>query len=89
MKSLPADAGGTGSIPNPGRSHVHQRGKAHELQLLSLSSRVWEPQLLSPRATTRETAAMRSLGPTTAEQRLLSAMRKRPVQQQRSSTAKD
>ena len=81
MKSLPANAGGTGSIPDPGRSHVHQSSKAHELQLLSLSS--------SLGATTRETAAMRSLGPTTGEQRLLSAMRKRPVQQQRPSTAKD
>ena len=41
-KNLPANAGDTGSIPGPGRSHMLRSNKARE------------PQLLSPHATTTE-----------------------------------
>ena len=38
----------TGSIPDPGRPHMPHSNRAHLPQLLSLCSRVWEPQLLKP-----------------------------------------
>ena len=44
----PANAGGTGLIAGPGRSHMPQNNKARVPQLLSLRSRACEPQLLSP-----------------------------------------
>ena len=47
VKNLPANAGVTGSIPGPGRSH----------------SRACEPQLLSPRATTTEAHVPRACAP--------------------------
>ena len=48
VKNPPANAGDTGSIPGPGRSHMPQSNKAHVPQLLSLCSRAREPQLLKP-----------------------------------------
>ena len=48
MNNLPDNAGDTGSIPAPGRSHVPQSHKAHVPQLLKLCRRAQEPQRLSP-----------------------------------------
>ena len=56
VKNPPANAGDTGSIPGPGRSHI-PGSKARAPQLLSLHSRAHEPQLLSPCAATREATA--------------------------------
>ena len=50
VKNPPANAGDTGSIPGPGRSHVRWSSQARAPQLLSLCSRAQEPQLLSPHA---------------------------------------
>ena len=63
VKSPPAKAGDTGSIPGPGRSHMLQSIYAHVPQLLSLCSRAWEAQLLSPCATTTETRAAEVCAP--------------------------
>ena len=49
-----ANAGDTGSIPGPGRSHMPRSNEARAPQLLSLCSGAREPQLLSPCATTTE-----------------------------------
>ena len=57
VKNLPANAGDTGSIPGPGRSHVPWSNEAHAPQLLSLCSRAREPQLLSPHVTITEACA--------------------------------
>ena len=38
IKNLPANAGDTGSIPRPGRSHVPWSNSARAPQLLSLHS---------------------------------------------------
>ena len=46
--SPPANAGDTGSIPGPGRSHMLRSGWARPPQLPSLLSRAHEPQLLKP-----------------------------------------
>ena len=48
VKHLPANAGDTGSIPGLERSHMPRNNKACAPELLSLCSRAWEPQLLSP-----------------------------------------
>ena len=48
VKNLPASAGDTGSIPNPGRSHVPQSSWAGVPQLLSVCPRAQEPRLLKP-----------------------------------------
>ena len=48
VKNLPADAGDTGSIPCPGGPHMPQSNQAGALQLLSLCSRAWQPQVLKP-----------------------------------------
>ena len=37
-----------GSIPGPGASQVPQRNQACALQILSLLSRAWEPQMRKP-----------------------------------------
>ena len=50
----PANAGDTGSIPDPGRLHMPQSNEPQAPQLLSLRSRAREPQLLSQRAATTE-----------------------------------
>ena len=54
VKNLSANAGDTGSIPGLGRSHILWSSYARMPQLLSLCSTAWEPQLLSPRATTTD-----------------------------------
>ena len=63
VENPPANAGDTGSILGPGRSHMPQSNEAHVPQLLSLSSRAREPQLLSPRAATTEARAPRAHAP--------------------------
>ena len=63
VKNLPANAGDTGSIPGPGRSHMPRSNEAHVPQLLSLCSRAHEPQLLSLRAATTEVCAPRARAP--------------------------
>ena len=50
VKNLPANAGDTGSAPDPGRPHVPQSSWAHAPQLRSLSTRAQELQLPSPSA---------------------------------------
>ena len=57
-------AGAVGSVPWSGRSHVPRSDQGLAPQLLSLCSRVWEAQLLSPHATTREAQMPYSLGST-------------------------
>ena len=47
-KNLPASAGDTGSIPDPGRSHMPQSNKACEPQLLIRCPRAQELQLQKP-----------------------------------------
>ena len=47
VKHLPANAGDTGSIPGPGRSHMPRSNWAPAPQLLSLRSRAREPQPLT------------------------------------------
>ena len=49
-----------GSIPGMGRSHMPWSSYARAPQLLSLGSRAWELQLLSPLATTTEWACSRA-----------------------------
>ena len=63
VKTPPANAGDTGSIPGPGRSHMPQSNWARVPQLLSLCSRAHEPQLLSPRAATTEAHVPRAHAP--------------------------
>ena len=60
VENPPANAGDTGSIPGPGRSHMPRSNSARAPQLLSLCSRVREPQLLSLCATTTEARAPRA-----------------------------
>ena len=47
VKNPPANSGDMGSSPGPGRSHMPQSKEAPTSQLLSLSSRAREPQLLT------------------------------------------
>ena len=54
VKNPPANAGGTGSSPGPGRSHMPRSNEPRVPQLLSLCSKARKPQLLSPSATTTE-----------------------------------
>jgi len=48
VKNHPANSGGTGSIPDPGRSHMPQSNETCAPQLLGLCSGAWEPQLQKP-----------------------------------------
>ena len=48
VKNLPANAGDTGSVPGPGRSHMQQSNSAQAPWLLGLCSRAWELQLWQP-----------------------------------------
>ena len=48
VKYLPANAGGTGSVPDLERFHMPRRNEARVPQLLSLCSRAWELQLQKP-----------------------------------------
>ena len=59
-KNMPANAGDTGLIPGPGRSHMPRSNYARAPQLLSLRSRAREPQLLSLCAKTTEAHAPRA-----------------------------
>ena len=68
VQNLPANAGDTGSGPDLGKSHVPQSNEARVLQLLSLSSRAWEPQLLSPHTLEPMLHKERSPHATTREQ---------------------
>ena len=52
VKTLLVNAGDTGLIPDPGRSHMLQSNQAHMPQLPCLYSRAQEPQLPSPQAAT-------------------------------------
>ena len=63
VKNPPANAGGTGLSPGPGRSHMPRSNEARAPQLLSLCSRACEPQLLNPRATTTEARTPRARAP--------------------------
>ena len=54
VNSPPANEGDMGSIPDLGRSYMLQGNQASVSQLLSLCSRAWEPQPLSPCAATSE-----------------------------------
>ena len=73
VKNPPANARDTGLIPDLGRSPMLWSNKACAPQPLSLCSRTWEPQLLSPCAlyslcsTTKEATAVRSLCTTVRE----------------------
>ena len=57
VKNLPVDAGDTGLIRDLGRSHMPRSNKACTKQLLSLCSKAWELQLLSPCTITMEARA--------------------------------
>ena len=95
VKNLPANAGDTGSVLDLGRSHMSQSSYAHVSQLLSLSCRAWEPQLLSlhdiiieaqvPQSLcfTRKATPMRSQHTATRKQSLLSTTGEKPTQQRR------
>ena len=58
VKNLPAKARDTGSIPGPGRSHIPRSNWGHVPQLLSMSSKVQEVQLLSPSTASPEARAL-------------------------------
>ena len=60
VKNLPANAGDTGLIPGPVRSHMPWSNKARVPQLLSLCVRAREQQRLSPCATTTEARGPRA-----------------------------
>ena len=89
VKNLPAHAGDMVSIPDLGRSHMLQSNWARVPQLLSLCSRAWDLQLLSPCAATtedsvpqsprsavREATAMRSLCTVTKDKPYLPQLEK-------------
>ena len=42
-KNLPTNVGDTGSIPDPGRSHMPQSNEAHVSQAQNPRSRAWKP----------------------------------------------
>ena len=48
VRNLPANARDTGSIPDPGRSHMPRSNQIHAPQLQSLCSRAWGLPLLKP-----------------------------------------
>ena len=63
IKNLPANAGDMSSIAGSGRFHMPQSNGARELQLVSLCSRVLQPQLVSPSAATTEARVPRAFIP--------------------------
>ena len=102
INNLPINAGNIGSIPDPGRLHMTWNNYGHAPQLLSLCSRVKEPQLLSPHAATteahgtlepvlcnREANPMRCLGTVTESSPQSLQLEKVCGQQQGPSTAKN
>ena len=60
VKNLPANAGDTGLIPVPGRSHIPRINEARVPQLLSLGSRACEQQLLRLHAASTEACVPRA-----------------------------
>ena len=54
VKNLPASAGDAGSIPGPGRSHLHQGNLTHELQPLSPRAPITEAHTPRARAPKQE-----------------------------------
>ena len=61
---LPANSGGTGTKPGPGRPHTTRDNKALAPQRLSPHSRAHKRQILSPRAaTTKACSALRLVSP--------------------------
>ena len=60
VENPPANAGDTGSIPGPGRSHMPWSNRAHVPQLLSLRSRASAPQPPNLRAATTEARVPRA-----------------------------
>ena len=72
VKKPPANAGHTGSLPGPGRSHMSWAKEVHAPQLLNLCPRAWKLQLLSSHALepvlcAREATTMRSPGTSSRE----------------------
>ena len=67
IKNLPANAGGTGSIPGPGRSHTLPSNKACAPQLLSLHAVTSKACSCRGCALQRKATAVRSLCSTTRE----------------------
>ena len=64
-KSLPANAGDTGSTPDPGRSHMLQsnRARGHSYQACALEPRscnYWSPRTLEPMLCNRQAIEVRS-----------------------------
>ena len=57
VKNLPANAGDTGSIPGPRRSHTLQSKQVPYTTAIEPVLLSQEPQLLSPRAATTEAQA--------------------------------
>ena len=53
-----ANGGDMGLMPGLGRFHMPWSNEACEAQLLNLCPRAWEPQLLSPHATTTEASTL-------------------------------
>ena len=80
VRSLPADAGDTGSSPGLGGSHVPRSSSAREPQLLSL--RVW-----SLCSTAREAAIVRGPCPTMKSGPRLPQLEKALAQRRRPNTA--
>ena len=54
VKNLPCDAGDTGSVPGPGRSHMPRSNEASMPQLLCPHSRACALKREKPHTTTRE-----------------------------------
>ena len=67
VENSPSNAGDTGLIPGPGRSHMPRSNRAHAPQLLRLCSRASAPQLPSLRAATRESSQEQQRRPKTAK----------------------
>ena len=96
VKNPPANAGDTGSIPDPGRSHVPWSNEAQASQLQSN-----EPVLYSPGASTtkanvprslcsatREATVLRSPHTDAREEPPLATTREKPAEQQRQHSQK-
>ena len=87
VKNLPANAGDTGSIPGPGRSHSPRSNyQARALKPRWATAEACGCQ--SPCFTAREVTAVRRLQTTTGGQPLLTTTRKKPAQQEDSAQSK-
>ena len=78
VKDLLANAGDTGSIPGPGRSHTPRAGQ------LSSCTATTEFTLQSPCSAAKEVTAMRSLHTATREEAPLTATRESPCTETKS-----